>query len=448
MSQSSNSKKIGDILEKQILDFFSAEIDSGRFWGTKSSTKIFQQKGYFSKDRNTDIFFDVSIVFYLPGATEYAFVFLIECKNYSHSVPVNDIEEFHSKTQQVASSNSKSILASTSSFQAGTRSFAESKGIGLLRYFRPDDVKWELMRSPSSSTHVSSSENELLIQEGLSENDFQSFIFDFYLQTPIRKTNSLWDFFNDLASTSELSSTELDEIRNQRGNSSTKIPFIEKYDLESLSDDLLSPIEYSGGEVNLDHLCQIEFEKSGLVVNTISDPISVDAVAGVLGKINFDPPIIHIYKQQVENRGRERFTLAHELAHYFLHHGNFLKREHCDDSDFNLVKKPYIDKTGVARLEFQANYLAASLLMPRRHFLADFKRLIEILGLHDRGFGQLFVDNQICNLESFEFVMNRLVEKYGVSRTAAKIRLDSMDLLKDVRTSNFTKISLGLVVKQ
>src|SRR4029077_19539670 len=46
-----------------------------------------------------------------------------------------------------------------------------------------------------------------------------------------------------------------------------------------------------------------------------------------------------------------------------------------------------------------------------------------------RGFGALYVDNQPCNLESYKLVASQLMRSYGVSRTVASIRLESLGLL-------------------
>jgi len=59
--------------------------------------------------------------------------------------------------------------------------------------------------------------------------------------------------------------------------------------------------------------------------------------------------------------------------------------------------------------------------------------LTEVLGIADKGFGPLYVDDQPCNLQNFDFVTGRMVQKYGVSHTAAKIRLQSLGLLWDAR---------------
>ncbi|MDZ4290276.1 MAG: restriction endonuclease, partial [Prosthecobacter sp.] len=141
-----NTSLTGDVLERRIYDLLQAEIDAGRFWAKKANCKLFWKKGYFSKDRNTEIIFDVAIEIYLPDATEYSCLVLIECKNFARNVSVGVAEEFFARVQQVAAANSKAILATTSAFQTGTLEFARSKGIGLLRYFDPGELKWELKR--------------------------------------------------------------------------------------------------------------------------------------------------------------------------------------------------------------------------------------------------------------------------------------------------------------
>jgi Zn-dependent peptidase ImmA (M78 family) len=125
--------------------------------------------------------------------------------------------------------------------------------------------------------------------------------------------------------------------------------------------------------------------------------------------------------------------LAHELAHHLLAHGAYMIREYCDEEDFVLHRRSLMNGSDIARLEFQANYFAASLLMPRTYFLEDFQRLTRTLNIPDRGYGALYVDDQPCNIQSFRVVTNDLMQKYGVSRTAATIRLESLGLLRDAR---------------
>jgi Zn-dependent peptidase ImmA (M78 family) len=95
-------------------------------------------------------------------------------------------------------------------------------------------------------------------------------------------------------------------------------------------------------------------------------------------------------------------------------------------------------------MEFQANYFASCLLMPRANFIEDFRRLVRARGIPDRGFGALYVDDQPCNLDNYEVVTSALVRKYGVSRTAAALRLDALGLIRDARRSFRPLLAHGL----
>jgi Zn-dependent peptidase ImmA (M78 family) len=60
--------------------------------------------------------------------------------------------------------------------------------------------------------------------------------------------------------------------------------------------------------------------------------------------------------------GRRRFTLAHEFAHVLLHEGKELRF----DKDFRVNLRSEMSSTGTDIEEIEANFFAASLLMPRK----------------------------------------------------------------------------------
>ncbi|MGP1782784.1 restriction endonuclease, partial [Shewanella frigidimarina] len=151
------------------------------------------------KDREKNITFDVSIEIYQPGQKEYSVLVLIECKNYNHRVPVDDVEEFYAKAQQISGANIKGIIASTNSYQDGAFKFARSKGIGLLRYFNPDKREWILNRSPSLIKGRSESVTErLTVSEDLLEQEYKSKGFDFYCYSSGTYTTSTHQLISNL----------------------------------------------------------------------------------------------------------------------------------------------------------------------------------------------------------------------------------------------------------
>lgn len=428
-----SSVAIGDSLEVAIQKLFQEQIDAGLFF-SKDCCKVFRKKGYYSKDREAKIVFDVSIEMYMPGATEYSMLWLIECKNLSRSVSVDDVEEFFAKVDQVAGANGKAVLASNRSFQSGAKTFAKSKGMGLLRYFDPSNFKWELRRSSSGGARNTNAE---YADAGLSIDEYVSTAFDLYMQSPTRATNSLRDFAEDMALDSAMSHAAIAALFKGKGRSFAQVPFLEAEDLEAKADEVLGDVGYTSGLVSLQDICAKQTAACGLVVVSGVAPGDTDDPNPVLGRIRFEPLEIQVYAQV--HPGRERFTLAHELAHHLLGHGSYMARESSDEQDFVLKRKGLVQGTDIARMEFQANYFAASLLMPRLSFVDDFRMLMRLLDVSDRGFGPLYVDNQDCNLQTFRHVTGQLMQRYGVSHAAATIRLESLGLLKDARSSQGPK---------
>lgn len=433
MTPSSNSATIGAALEQAIYDFFLTEINAGRFFAKPECCKVRKKPKYHSRDRGGEITFDVSIELFLPGASEFSSVVIIECKNYTHPVPVDDVEEFFAKVQQVAAANAKAVLASTASFQAGTQEFARSKGIGLLRYFDKMNFKWELRRSPSGAVRGRGATADSEVRAGLSTPDHQSSVFDMYLQSPTRYTNSLSDFLEDLLLDQALSPGQLRAITNVQAKPSGVVPFVGKETLENVASRVHQDISYLSGRVALDRVCDTERDRSGLVLKLDAEPSSDFVEREILGRITFDPPTIEVFRQASPNVGRNRFTLAHELAHYLLGHGDHMVREYCQDDDFSIESGQAPDGTDIKRMEFQANYLASSLLLPKHNVIEDFHGLVAKLGLSNRGYGLLYVDKQPCNIQSFETISAHFMTEYGVSRTAATLRLQALGLLRDNR---------------
>lgn len=296
--------------------------------------------------------FDVSIECYLPGQSQYSLLFLIECKDYKNPVPVDDIEEFYTKTQQVGSANSKAVVVSTNSFQSGAFQFAKSKGMGLARYFSPESLHWCLHRSPSRYVN-NRIENQFSIEYGLSLEEFDSDNFEFFMLSPIRSTNFLETFFQDFLPAGYI---ETNGVLNNKSKIKQRVPFYSQENIEIKASDVLSSVNYTHGEVNLDSICQLLSKTDNLKV--IIHP-KENETKSVLGRISFDKKQIDIFQSSPINVVRDRFTLAHELAHYLLGHGIFLKEEYFSNTDHrNMVLR---NKTRtISILETQANMLAAS----------------------------------------------------------------------------------------
>ncbi len=442
-----NSTAKGNELESKIFSFLQQEVSQNRFFIKRDSCRIFRKKGYFSKDRGEKIVFDISLEAFLPGQESFSFLVLIECKNYNHPVPVDDAEEFFAKMQQVSGANVKGIIAATNSFQIGTRAFAKSKGIGLLRYYNDLDFKWVLTRSPSLLVTNSYALNEWMnAYRGIDEDAYQSKYFDFYCCVNDSYTNSLKLFFSTLMnlSANEEEAEFIRQIQNPAVNSHTVVPYRDEAEIEELSTRVLAIIEYVGGEVLIEDVCKWQSSERELQV-VFNDDSQISSIArGMLGRVSFKPPEITIFKNAHRNAEQQKFTLAHELGHLLLDHDKYMHSEYCQESDFQMENPTELGVKDIMRMEWQANYFASCLLLPLSPFINDFLRLIRQLDIKDRGYGMLYLDEQDCNIEAYHHVTNALKSKYQVSRSVIKIRLEKLGLLNDAR---YGKVNTSISIK-
>ena len=122
----------GDVFETRVLGILHDMLESDDFPINPKFCKIFLKKPYYSSKRKSNIIIDISIECCLPGEEPFLF-FIIECKDYNHPVPVDDIEEFYAKTQQITGLNVKAIFVTTSTLQKGALNFAHSSGIRVMK---------------------------------------------------------------------------------------------------------------------------------------------------------------------------------------------------------------------------------------------------------------------------------------------------------------------------
>lgn len=107
---------------------------------------VHRQKAYVGKITQRKIVVDVSFEATILGER---LLFLLECKHYNHRVPVNDVEEFHSKLDDIGAH--KGIIFTTLGFQDGAVKVAKAREIGLV-LLTPDRQPGELMFVANSAT--------------------------------------------------------------------------------------------------------------------------------------------------------------------------------------------------------------------------------------------------------------------------------------------------------
>lgn len=417
----------GLALEQRVHAYFREEIAAGRFLGRPDCCKILHHKGYYSRDRRADIIFDVAIECCLPGHNKPSLIWLFECKDYGRRVAVSEVEEFFAKVQQVAPAKGKAVMVTTQAYQRSAVEFAEAKGIGLVRIFPTADWKWELHRSPSSMpmSRALSRDGEIFI--GLTEHDYHSRRFDWYCKAGALFTYSAHDFLMALCG-DDLDSNMLAAIAPARLEGPV-VPFIGLDEIKRRSLETHALIGYREGAVDLGKICEWQQKEVALTVTLEVRPSDNERHNGILGRITFSPPAIVIFADSKE-RHRSRFTLAHELGHLLLGHGAYLRAETVESNDLEQGQASYLDEDDIRRLEWQANSFASYILLPSDAFLRKTFDVASQLGLQNKGFGLIYLDQQPVNRLLYYELTNALMEAFAVSRTAVTIRLKALGLLK------------------
>lgn len=124
-------KSDGREFELKVYDCILKAFESNSYVGAEN---IFFHKKYFSKDRNDYIETDITVEIKIQNIL--FLIVVIECKDYKTSLDVSEIEEFHSKLQQIGADNTKGIIVtSNGKFKKAAINYSRSKGISLARLY-------------------------------------------------------------------------------------------------------------------------------------------------------------------------------------------------------------------------------------------------------------------------------------------------------------------------
>jgi Zn-dependent peptidase ImmA (M78 family) len=171
-------------------------------------------------------------------------------------------------------------------------------------------------------------------------------------------------------------------------------------EIELLVSSLLSRHNVQGPPVPVRSIATSE----GLHV--VESTLSGD-VSGALVRSN-GVSVIAVNERHHPNR--RRFTIGHELAHHFLSHG--AEREHLD-WQFTVLRRDGVSSEATDTHEIEANFFAASLLMPKDFLRSDVTRRARF-----NGEAALSQDD-----------IRSLASRYEVSQLAMSYRLVSLGLI-------------------
>ena len=211
--------------------------------------------------------------------------------------------------------------------------------------------------------------------------------------------------------------------------------FLQKYCPEALEEPLPVPVE----------------DIAELKMDLDIDYVNIDKDLDTLGMMIFSDGPVELYVQDTDqyirraykrgtllvernlsetNRGRERFTITHEMVHWDKHQLRFMALSYKDKTLAKACRCPmakvYRPKTEEDWLEWQADNLAAAILMPAEMFKQKAEELKsgykvgeKINGFMWKGFSPGLIK---------EFIVDDLASTFQVSKQAVEIRLNTLGI--------------------
>lgn len=359
-----------------------------------------------SKKKN--IIFDIAVETYLNNATNYSFRTIIECKNYDGNVPVDDVEEFDSKLNQIGEHNTKGIIITKTAFQVSASNLAMSKGIGIAIINSDNEIDWISYRKDSNSSakeYKDSNSSDKIISKSF---------FAYF-------DNLSFDNLPDLL----INMGIIDKYFFQQNK--IYIPFKTTEQIEQIISRLQVDRIYKENRLNTNELCK-HLSETLDVKFIFEENLGSQDKDNILGKITFKPLRIYITNELKQNVYRWRFTLAHEVGHLLLH--NELLKDYLGeniDIEKSLSLSGEFPKEMNKYMEIQANKFASILLLPAEPFLKEVGNYFVEQNIN-KGF--LYLDHQRVNRNLVYNLLSRLKEKFEVSMEVAKYRLVSFELIK------------------
>lgn len=426
-----NSTAKGNSLEDALVDYLIDQQVRGHLVYDvyqPELCKIRKKAKYPCPDRRKPVEFDIVIEVYRRGGKAPHLYAVFECKNYKSGIPEDRVRVFSDQISSVFGHSAKGILVVSSRLQSGAEAIARSRSMGIVKF------------SEAGADVVV----DRRIGSALENNYVKSQIFGSEYRTKPLKFSAYFEgqFFSNIGEMLE----RIDQGSTKRmiePASKISVPYLPLEDITAFAAEIIEATGYEKGHVDLKKVCaamslKLEYTRQ----NSFDEDGSL-----ILGSANFDRNVIKINSHN--NEFRERFTIAHEIGHFCLGHGNYLRSETVVESDL-LMDMEGAETFNFSRLELQANLFASEIILPDKIFRTAVMVACKTLEMRDIGFGLIYVDDKPWNYQPYNQLISYLSEYFLASRQATEIRLKKLGLVNDQRRFGFTEsgFSFGEVLSR
>lgn len=382
-----NTVQIGNDFEKKSYSLILKALNNKELSLVPEHCKIFKKKKYPSFRRKKGIIFDLAIEVTPPKADKATLLYLIECKNYSSSIPVDDINVFASYIDEIEGYAKKGIFITNSKLQSGALEVLKSHGIMLI----------EVDEDDYNIVHY---KHNLIKQDNIDIEDLDSILI---------KAIEIAIVPNKIEGLRKLSRYQIDSIASS---------FIASFNADVVKDYLSTPLNQAINFLKEKHGLEVDYKN---IVDARGEEI--------LGY--YDVAINKIYiNNTLVDTPRLPFVIAHEIGHFILHRNlkiHKTKYNNFKDVHFNFFQQSYSLTNPKNWIEWQANCFASCLLMPKEAILLRLVIIQHQLGISKSG--KIYLDSQPCNIFAYREILNKLSEHFKVAKISVEYRLNDLGLV-------------------
>ena len=398
-----NTIEKGDIFEAKSLAILQKLIEDETLYISKDQIKIRKKQGYYSKDREKDIIFDLTIEVWPPGADRYVSIYIIECKNYKYRVPISKVEDFHSKILQVSGVNAKGIFVTNSPLQEAAYTFAKNKGMMVIQGDTPENAQIVLYKKSKTD---------------------ETF-----------KIPMLYDTINDHIVDSGILLLEkiidkaiLNALSEEKSDVAYNIDKLLKEDIEKIADNEINQIDEN-----------VLINAEGLSVKLIETYIAREyrlAIGAlpysstILGACDMNNNQILIHPS-LHGTNRHLFVLCHEFGHFILHQKLTMDQMTYDlfeDTEYNFKTGKHDLLNPKHWIEWQANYFASCLILNKVSLYAQIFKCQNRLGISK---GPIILNDSYQSRKMFNQILYWLSNHFNTSKTTIIYKMKEHKFLKE-----------------
>ncbi|WP_434714265.1 ImmA/IrrE family metallo-endopeptidase (plasmid) [Rhizobium sp. YTUHZ045] len=341
-----NSTATGNSLEDALVKYLIDQQERGDLvYGAypPDLCKIRKKAKYPCPDRGKPVEFDVVIEVYREGGKTPHLYAVFECKNYKSGIPEDRVRVFSDQIGSVFGHSVKGILVLSSRLQSGAEMIARSRSMGIVKFIESGADVVVDRRDRVESAFLKSQ-----IFEG--EHRVKSLKFSAYFDGR---------FFSSIGQLLEC--FDQDSVGRTTGPASISVPYTSLDEIRAFATEIVEAIGYKAGPIDLTEICAaMSLELKFTRTNVFDEDATL-----ILGSANFDRNVIEINSH--DNEFRERFTIGHEIGHFCLGHGRYLRSETVVERDL-LLDVEGAENFNFTRLELQANLFASEIVLPDKSF--------------------------------------------------------------------------------